>query len=149
MRDFHCTSKTQIPPLAPGTGERGAMRDFHYSSKTQIPPLAPAGGEGSGVRGTWHPCHRNRIRESRKEKTPTNPCGSSVKIRVHPWRKKHSSSVANKTSVARTPTATNPYTCRRFDSHTRSLTIAAHCLSLQQQRNVIQPAQPLIRIHSW
>ena len=61
------------------------------------------------------------------------------------------SSVAQKhpSSVARTPTATNPYTCRPIDSHTRSLTIAAHCLSLQQQRNVIQPAQPLIRVHSW
>jgi hypothetical protein len=80
---------------------------------------------------------------------PPAPCGSSVKIRVHPWRKKHPSSVANKTSVARTPTATNPYTCRPIDSHTRSLTIAAHCLSLQQQRNVIQPAQPLIRVNSW
>ena len=42
-------------PLTPGPsplpGARGVMRDFHCCSKTQNPPLAPNGGEGSGVRG--------------------------------------------------------------------------------------------------
>ncbi len=46
-------------PLTPGPsplpGARGAMRDFHCTSKTQIPPLAPNGGEGSGVRGQHTP----------------------------------------------------------------------------------------------
>jgi len=31
------------------------MRDFHCSPKTQSPPLAPAGGEGLGVMGTILP----------------------------------------------------------------------------------------------
>ena len=49
------------------------MRDFHCTSKTQIPPLAPAGGEGSGVRGTKHPNrhttrHRIAPHEAAKKK---------------------------------------------------------------------------------
>jgi len=39
MRDFHCSSKTQNPPLAPGTGERG--RGW--------------GGEGAGLPGARPP----------------------------------------------------------------------------------------------
>ena len=38
-----------------------------------------------GARGPWHHCHRVQTRESGKWKTRTNPCGSSPKIRVHPW----------------------------------------------------------------
>ena len=38
------------------------MRDFHCCSKTQNPPLAPNGGEGSGVRGknTLEPANTDR-----------------------------------------------------------------------------------------
>jgi len=80
--------KTINPPLTPrSSGERCHARFPLQPKNTNSSPRPRNGGEGSGVRGTWHPCHRNQIRESRKQRTPTNPCDSSVKIRVHPWRK--------------------------------------------------------------
>jgi len=59
---FYPSPPTPLP--FQGRGERCAIS---FPTKTQNPPLAPAGGEGSGVRGRWHPCHREQLRESRKQ----------------------------------------------------------------------------------
>jgi len=62
------------------------------------------------VRGRWHPCHRKEIRESGKERTPTNTRNSSVKIRVHPWLKKHPTSAPVRGSAQQLPGVLSPLT---------------------------------------
>ena len=68
-----------------GRGVPGVF--FRAAQKHQILPSPPERGRGVGGEGASHPCRRKQIRESGKESTPTTPCGSSVKIRVHPWLK--------------------------------------------------------------
>jgi hypothetical protein len=83
------------------------MRDFHCTSKTQIPPLAPNGGEGSGVRGpipletNHHPALQTQTRLPHcSHPTSVASVPSVVKktaplkrhkppdcsVRVHPWQ---------------------------------------------------------------
>jgi len=80
-------------PLSPARGEGCHSRFPLQLKNTNSSPRPRNGGEGSGVRG-----HGVLAIERRSEKVERrehqNPCDSSVKIRVHPWQKKHHSSVA-------------------------------------------------------
>ena len=49
------------------------MRSLLPLKNTNSSPRPRNGGEGSGSRGRWHPCHKKEIKESGKEKMPTNP----------------------------------------------------------------------------